>query len=123
MAYADMDFYVNSYHGKMSEADFLKYSEAASAYIDCVTFGRITPELLSDEFTGDRIKRACCACAEVCRTQQESGDILSEKVGEHSVTFAGKTSAEKNGDRYGCVKMYLANVYVNGVGLMYRGVL
>ena len=52
MAYADYKFYSEVFHGTMSEADFARFAEPASAYIDAATFDRITPELLADENIG-----------------------------------------------------------------------
>lgn len=123
MSYCDYGFYCDKFHGKMSEADFERFSEPASAFIGRVTFGRITDEALSDEATSDLIKRACCACAERMQSDDASGNgnIAQEVVGAHSKSYRQRSEDEKNRALYESVKLYLGDIYINGVKLMYRG--
>ncbi|MGN1089423.1 MAG: hypothetical protein ACI4Q6_03385 [Huintestinicola sp.] len=120
MSYCDYAFYRDKYHGKMSEADFLRNAESASAFVDMVTFDRITDEVLSDEKIADKVKRSVCAAAdkmnEVCH-----GDVIQETVGSTSRTYAQKSESKKNGALYSAVKLFLGNVYFKGTKLMYRG--
>ncbi len=120
MAYADYDFYVKQYHGNMNEADFLKFSESASDFIDSVTFGRITKLAVIPE----KIKRACCACAEAmhCTAGGSGTGIAQESVGEHSVSYVQLTQQEYSKALYSIVKTYLGNECCGGIKLMYRGV-
>lgn len=118
MAYCDYPYYRDNFHGKMSEADFAFHAESASDYIDSVTFGRITADILADEILAKKIKRACCACADIYADVSVSSKIASETVGSHSVTYAAAgNSAESEKRLFSSVKMYLADT-----GLMYRGV-
>lgn len=106
----------------MDEADFLRFSEAASDFIDFVTFYRINDKLLADRTASDKIKRACCACADVMREQNENGNVSQEHVGNHSLTFSVPTKAAVYSARLSAVKMYLSEIYSDGVKIMYRGV-
>jgi hypothetical protein len=121
MAYADYKFYSEVFHGTMSEADFARFAEPASAYIDAATFDRITPELLADENIGGKIRRACCACADDMYSCGRAADVKSETVGSYSVTYGDRSQAEVSSARYNAVKIYLGNVYAGGVKLMFRG--
>ena len=118
MAYADYKFYSEVFHGTMSEADFAR---SASAYIDAVTFDRITPELLADENIVGKIRRACCACADDMYSCGRAADVKSETIGSYSVTYGDRSQAEVSSARYNAVKIYLGNVYAGGVKLMFRG--
>ena len=121
MAYADFEFYRDVFHGKMSEADFAKYTEPASAYIDAVTFDRITPALLEDAGISGKIRRACCACADDMYSCGRTEGVRSETVGSYSVTYGDSSVAEVSSARYNTVKIYLGNVYAGNTKLMYRG--
>ena len=120
MSYCDYGFYCDKFHGKMIEADFERFSEPASAFVDMFTFNRITDDAMSDEKIADKVKRAVCAAAD---TMQEvyHGDVIQETVGSTSRTYAQKSEMEKEAAVYSAVRLYLGNVYFNGVKLMYRG--
>lgn len=122
--YCDFSYYSNTYHGKMSEADFVRYAGPASAYLDRITFGRITGETCEDEIVGDLIRRACCAVAEnmLHDSQSAEGAIAMETVGSHSVSYRDRSKAEKDMGLYSSAALYLADVSFNGVKLMYRGI-
>ncbi len=118
MAFCDYAYYRDEFHGNMSEEDFAYYAESSSDYIDSVTYGRITAETLADEKLARKIKRACCACADISAEIAVSARIASETVGSHSVTYAAagnSSAAEKR--LFDSVKRYLGST-----GLMYRGV-
>lgn len=123
MLYADYEFYRDTHHGSMTEADFTKHVKSASDFIDSVTFGRITQELMQDENAAYKIRSACCECADILKghTDRSSG-ITQEKVGDLTVSYAGQSSASsRRKELYGAVKSYLYGVYAGGVRLMYRG--
>lgn len=86
MAYADYDFYKNTYIGSMSENDFTRLSERATDYINSRTdFALLTMEI-SDELNL-RIKKACCSVADAMYKTLNGGDKLSESVAGYSVTY------------------------------------
>lgn len=124
MAYADYEFYRDNFHGNMNEADFLKYSGTASDFIDSATFGRITQEIMNDTVISEKIKRACCACAEAAQKHEygAGSGISQEKTGEHSVSYAQVSHSEYTKALYGIAKTYLGDIYADGLKLMYRGV-
>lgn len=115
--YADYTFYTNTYHGtKLAAADYSYYAERASDYLDDVTNGRITADILADSGTETLIKKACCAAADEMLTADSGGAKSSESVGDYSVSYAsGNTES-------GSVKLNRAvKLYLGRTGLMYRG--
>ena len=124
MVYADYEFYCDVFHGDMSEAEFLKYSRAASDFIDCVTFGRITQELMSDEYAAYKIRSACCECADIfySHSQAAASAVTQEKVGDYSVSYAQQKSRKsRQSELYSAAKEYLYDISAGDVKLMYRG--
>lgn len=121
ITYADYDFYSGDYHGKMSEAEYAIYAGSASAYIDYHTFNQIDEEVLDSDKLAEKIKLACCSCADLLYSYENTGSgvISSEKVGDYSVTYANADSSGANIDKrlYSRLKIYLGTT-----GLMYRGV-
>ena len=107
----------------MSEADFLRHGKSASDFIDSVTFGRITAELMEDEAAAYKIRSACCECADVLKSRSDrADDITQEKVGDLTVSYAGqKTAKAMKAEMYGIAEGYLSDICSDGVMLMYRG--
>lgn len=124
MIYADYSFYHNTYCGNMSKADFLKHSRSASDFIESVTFGRITQELMKDENAAYKIRSACCVCADIFYSQSQiaASAVTQEKIGDYSVSYAQQKSRKsRQSELYGAVKDYLHDISAGGVKLMYRG--
>lgn len=66
MAYADYDFYTESYYGNVvPEADFDRLADRASDFIDAMTFERLVDGLPADKRSQKRIKKAVCSLAEL----------------------------------------------------------
>lgn len=107
----------------MSEADFLRHGKSASDFIDSVTFGRITAELMEDETVAYKIRSACCECADVLKSRSDRADgITQEKVGDLTVSYAGQKNARTvKAEMYGIAEGYLSDICSDGVMLMYRG--
>ena len=94
MAYADYDFYLNTYFGNaVSEEDFPRLSERASDYVRSATRG------ISDTVDGwqmDAVKKASCAVAdalldeEIMTAGAFSGEqaVSSESVGGWSRSYS-----------------------------------
>lgn len=98
MAYADYDFYVNTYKGKLSRVEFERLSERASDIIDSRTAFFISSEGLEalPDQTALRVKKAVCALSEIVSVNEKGGVISSEKTGDYSVTYAsGSASSEQ----------------------------
>lgn len=113
MAYADYEYYTNTYKGSAVPASvFEAVSERASEILDAITFGRIS------EAT-EPVKKACCAvCDSVHRLEARGGsDVQSEQVGSHRVTYR-----EAGAGWYGEDHRRAALPYLAGTGLLYRGV-
>jgi len=121
MAYADYDFYLNTYFGNaVSEEDFPRLSERASDHVRAATRG------ISDTVDGwqmDAVKKASCAVAdalldeEIMTAGAFSGDqaVSSEAVGGWSRSYraASLASADveyiKNRKR-DALRLYLGNL-------------
>ena len=111
MPYADYDYYLTTYKGNLPEEEFNCLSRQASAYLDRVTFGRITDEWTAKE----AVKDACCAVSEKLH-QEESPVLTSQTVGSWSQTYATDQSTRET-------RLYrIAELYLGNTGLMYRGV-
>lgn len=66
MAYADYDFYKNSYYGSVvPDSDFPRLAERASDFIDLMTSDKLVDGLPSNERHKKRIKKAVCSLAEL----------------------------------------------------------
>ena len=117
-AYADYTFYVDEYRGSaISAADFPRLAMRASVVIDQVTFGQAAPIVTAatDTDTIDLIQRATCAVAEEIQRADDGGVIQSERVGQHSVTYAVSTVSDERR------QVKAAKLYLAVTGLMYRG--
>lgn len=118
-AYADFAYYSGVYLGAaIAIADFPRLALRASAVIDQVTFGRAAAIVTAatDTATIELIKHAACAVADELATQETGGgNVVSERVGSHSVTYAtpiGSAQARLIG---------AARRYLGASGLMYKG--
>ena len=121
MAYATYDYYVTSYYGDVLTLDnFDKYATRASDYIDRITMNRA-----ASYTRDDAVKKACCALAEQMSKAESayaavgSGEIASESVGSHSVSYrsGAEVVASIDAEQQKIAVGYLANT-----GLLYRGV-
>ena len=110
MAYADFEFYRDSYKGTLSEAAFGRLSERASDYIDSRT-GYILKKAGITEEMEERVKKACCAISEVmCQSETGGGVKASESVGDLSVSYAvgeQRSDVQKLDD---AINLYLADL-------------
>lgn len=84
MAYADYSYYVINYGGtKISEAEFLRLSELASAYISRALHGHPAKVDVTDNM------RTCmCAVADVLAQAEVGGEVLSASNDGYSETYA-----------------------------------
>ena len=116
MIYADYSYYKDKFHGKLvPEESFERNALQASQYIDNVTFGRIGSDVT------DAVKNACCALAEIYYSgtvsPRAASGVTSEKVGDHSVSYAAAENASTQQKRLrSAVKLWLG-----ATGLLYRG--
>ena len=121
MAYADYAYYVETFYGDLIPEDlFDKYISRAGDYIDRLTMNRA-----KDYTADDSVKKAACAVAEQymlisnARATITNGEIASETVGSHSVTY------RSGADTVTALKDALSDVaaeYLSNTGLLYRGV-
>ena len=126
MIYADYSYYTGTYYGNMiPEADFMRCAARASDYIDRLTLDRASAYVEAHP-EDEKVKKACCAAAEqyymigIARENAaaDGGEIASESVGSHSVTYRSAAESEANLEAvlHKAVTSYLATT-----GLLYRG--
>jgi len=120
--YADYTFYSDEYRGYKLDGDsFPRLAQRASDYLDYITLGKA--QGAADD---TRLKKACCAIAEAFdeiekaeSSSKDGGEIASEHVGGHSVTY--RSSAEYIVGVQKRLKE-AARMYLGGTGLLYRGI-
>lgn len=125
--YIDYDFYTKSYGGtSVPQNSFLRYSIKASAYIDKITFGRISKMYITDSTdegynVPDEVKFAVCAVIDVDKKIEDDGGIISsESNGNYSVTYTDG-NAGVNTQTISQKEYEAATLFLNGTGLLYKG--
>lgn len=94
MAYADYDFYTESYYGNVvPEADFDRLAARASDFIDTLTFDNLVDGLPADKRSQKRIKKAVCSLAELMYQIE-----LAEKnaINQASASATGTNTGDKS---------------------------
>lgn len=137
MAYADYEYYKNTYLGTaISEQDFPRMALRASTYLDYYTAGKA-----AQNDSMDAVKMACCAVAEQYQAidtaqalaqkslsaalSKEGGELKSQTVGSWTKTYqsggesAAQAAASANSAKAGLASA--ASMYLSGTGLLYRG--
>jgi len=95
-AFIDLAYYTGTYKGVAIPTDsFYRYADKATASVELHTFDRagIIIDADTDTATIDKIKMATCAVAETLYHSDQqasgaSGNVASERVGDHSVNYA-----------------------------------
>lgn len=114
--YADYEYYTGTYKGAVIDAaSFDTYARKATQTIKQYTFSRIT-----DDNVPDDAKMCCCEVAEAIfkSDQQDTEGIVSEKVGEYSVSYVSPEAKEK------LLNYSIRRIIYNWLamtGLLYRG--
>lgn len=116
MITVDYAFYQESYKGTLPETDFTRLAVKASAYLDRVTFGRLSD--VADAAVLNQAKLACCAVADAMLANEQGG-VTSESNDGISVTYVeGSGPAKKDGKRL----REAVELFLGGTDLLYRGV-
>lgn len=113
--YADYDYYSSVYHGRtISYENYTPYAEKAGAYIDKQTDFLFEKNGLPSSGSSLERRLMTCTCAladELYRTDTGAAYVkTSEKVGEHSVSYASgnvKSADERLKD---IMELYLPDV-------------
>ncbi len=136
MAYADYEYYTTTYLGTaIKKDDFPRLALRASSFLDYYTQGRAAQN--SDL---DALKMACCAVAEqyqsidtaqalaqksLSASLESDGELQSQTVGSWSKTYrSGGDSAQQALSSVQTAQAALgalAQQYLAGTGLLYRG--
>ena len=120
--YASFQDYIERFGGRAitDEADFNRLALRAGPVLDRLTGGRAARY----QDREGKLALACCAVTEKLYEQEErkqrearSETILSEKVGDWQVRYRTAGRAELNAELAALAEMYLF-----GTGLLYRGV-
>lgn len=122
--YADYAYYTGTYLGSaVSSSDFSVLSTRASAALDRLSYGRVSPVIAEDTdlVTIDLIKMATCAMVDELNSATitgTGGGVTSESVGGYSVSYAQGAPATLTT----LTKMkQAAATYLENTGLMYPG--
>lgn len=117
MITVDYSFYTSTFKGTTTEADFNRLAVKASAYLDRVTFDRITDALPTVTLT--RVKLALCEVVDTFLLNEHGGGVASESNDGVSINYmAGIGSAKTDQQRL----REAAALHLGGTGLLYRGV-
>lgn len=109
MAYADLEFYTNTFYGDtLTEDDADKWLSLASDELDAITFGRLITAFPTVETHAIKVKKSVCAVADALfqidvqrkaasaqKTEDGSyrGAIASISSGRESISFSSGNSA------------------------------
>ncbi|AMJ40376.1 MULTISPECIES: hypothetical protein [Anaerotignum] len=112
MAYASYEYYTQEFFGRLipSIEEFDRLAERASEYLDSITMRNAK----SFRDSGNELKRACCAIAEIIVSEESCQGKNSESVGAWSVSYTSKK--DLNIQKYNIAKQYLLHT-----GLLYQG--
>lgn len=117
MITVDYPFYSETFQGKASKEDFERLDIKASAYLDRVTFGRLSSVIDTDVI--DRAKLARCALVDAYLLNEQGGGIASESNDGITVNYvAGISNTKSENQRL----REAASLFLGGTGLLYRGV-
>ena len=99
MAYADYDFYTESYFGSVvPENDFDRLAGRASDFVDTLTFDRLLGGLPTNERVKKRIRKAVCSLAELMYQIE-----LAEKNATNAAASGASTTIGSGGSTTGVV--------------------
>lgn len=115
--YVDYEFYSNTYHGNMNEAEFSRQVSKATAKIKANTFGRVDETNIPEE-----VKYCACNLIDKMYIASKSEGKTSESVGPHSVSYANTTKESQEKEYGDLMREYLSELTTeDGVPLLYRG--
>lgn len=99
MAYADYDFYIESYFGLVvPENDFPRLAERASDFVDLMTSDRLVDGLPTNKRSQKRIRKAVCSLAELIYQIE-----LAEKNAANAAASGASTTIGSGGSTTGIV--------------------
>lgn len=111
-----LNYYLNTYKGQLSEKEFQKLLGKANMIIKKYTFNRV-----DEESTLSEVKNCICEIVDYLYIVEKNEGKTSEKVGNWSITYKNSDNAEINSKIKNILSIYLGNVYVDGVNVLYRG--
>ena len=115
---ADYRFYASTYHGGLTEAEYISAGMKADAYLRQVTMGRCEAPGLPEKVRLS-LQLAACALANHVKLVEDSefaAGIASKSNDGVSVSFRARSAADVNREQYAIVSGYLG-----WTGLLYRG--
>ena len=121
--YADYEYYISAYKGKLAEEEFEKSIMKASAYVRRITFGRA-----DDNMEMEEVKLATCAVCDLIandekvRSKHSGRVVTSENTDGYSVSYESGGSGETADELLGRKIFDTLELYLMPTGLLYMGV-
>lgn len=117
MITVDYTFYTDTFKGKASKEDFERLDIKASAYLDRVTFGRLSD--VKDDAVLEKAKLARCAVLDAYLLNEQGGGVASESNDGITVNYvAGISNTKTENQRL----REAVGLFLGGTDLLYRGV-
>lgn len=106
--YADYNYYKDEYKGQLDKSLFEKYSVNATLEIQNYTHNRASKDI-------KEVKNCMCKLVDaMIENEKNKFTISSEKVGNHSVTYANKTQQDIDTEYYLIINKYLGRLGLLG---------
>lgn len=119
MAYADYNYYKDTYKGTLDEETAAKLLEEASDEVDKLTYGRIRKKGFENltEYQQGLIKKAVCYQADFINTY---GSYLSSPLGGFSIGDVSLSFSKENQGPGGIIADKKTLIYLSQTGLTSR---
>lgn len=121
--YADYEYYISAYKGKLAKEEFEKSIMKASAYVRRITFGRA-----DDNMEMEEVKLATCAICELLandekvRSKHLGRAVTSENTDGYSVSYESGGNGGTADELLGRKIFDTLELYLMPTGLLYMGV-
>ena len=121
--YADYEYYISAYKGKLAEEEFEKSIMKASAYVRRITFGRA-----DDNMEMEEVKLATCSVCDLIandekvRSKHSGRAVTSENTDGYSVSYESGESGGTADELLGRKIFDTLELYLMPTGLLYMGV-
>lgn len=121
--YADYEYYISAYKGKLAEEEFEKSIMKASAYVRRITFGRA-----DDNMEMEEVKLAACSVCDLIandekvRSKHSGRAVTSENTDGYSVSYESGESGGTADELLGRKIFDTLELYLMPTGLLYMGV-
>ena len=121
--YADYEYYISAYKGKLAKEEFEKSIMKASAYVRRITFGRA-----DDNMEMEEVKLATCSVCDLIandekvRSKHSGRAVTSENTDGYSVSYESGGSGGTADELLDRKIFDTLELYLMPTGLLYMGV-